>query len=303
MIKKITLFILICFTSALLCPPVPIFAASSTGGLKIFSEIKGIKVYVDEELKGTDVIEIKDLEPGDHYVKITKDDKTLYSELVKVSAGATSAILIKSTSLPTSQPPVEVQQAADKFFKQQMQYKQEKIDILLSKNYQTVGTSNTTSTYFPGYYYYYVGTGYGTTTSTSTQYEVTDWKIIKGGVQEISDSEFANLIGDKDTQERMAKDWDNYNNTMNWGAWIGLTGIIMILAGGAAAFGSSGAAAESGAVVCAVGFIPTIIGLGMIGKNPPSGHYVNPGTAAKQAFEYNQALKKKLGLPESYEPR
>jgi len=296
--KYISLIILTCFLSGCFIQPAPIFAASTTGGLKIFSETKGIKVYIDEELKGTDVIEIRDLDPGDHYVKITKDDQVLYSELVKVSAGTTSAILIKTKALPSDQPPPEVQQAVDKLYKQGQEYKQNKIDILLSKSVQTVGSSYTDSTYFPGYYSWF---GSGWTTSTSTAYEVTDWKIIKGGVQEISDAEFAQLVGDKDTQARINEDWENYNNTTNWGAGIALIGVIMCLAGGVALFSSSGG--EGGAVVFAVGIVPTIIGLGMLSKNPPSGHYVKPGTAAKQAYEYNQALKKKLGLPESYEPR
>lgn len=294
------------FTVGCLAMPSPIHAASATGTLKIFSETKGINVYVDEELKGTDVIEIKDLSPGDHYIKITKDDAVLYSELVKVSAGVTSAILIKSKVPASTQPPLEVQQAADKLYKQAQQFKQEKLDIMLSKTYQTVGSSYSDSTYFPGYYF---ATGSEWTTSKSTAYEITDWKIIKGGVQQISDSEFAQLVGDKDTLAAMNKDWEDYNSTMNWAAIIGVTGILMVLVGGAMAFGSDNktdsgkAAGESGAVIFAVGIIPTIIGLGMLSKNPPTGHYVNPGTASKQAFEYNQALKKKLGLPESYEPR
>jgi len=251
-------------------------------------------------------MEIQGLAPGDHYVKVTKDDAIIYSELVKVSAGVTAAILIKTDTVVKQQVQQQINQQTqlpDKLYMAGQQYKQEKIDILLSKTYQTVGSSYSNSTYFPGYYYYSWGTGYETTTSKSTQYEVTDWKIIQGGVQEISDREFAQMVGDKDTIAEMDKDWDDYMNTTNWGAFIGLTGILMVLIGGAMAFGSDAAAAESGAVIFAVGCIPTIVGLGMLSKNPPSGHYVNPGTAAKQAFEYNQKLKKKLGLPESYEPK
>jgi len=292
MIKKIVVLILICFTSSLLCPPAPIFAVSTTGTLKIFSETKGIKVYIDEELKGTDVIEIQGLAPGDHYVKITKDDAVLYSELVKVSAGVTSAVLIKTKA-------VTQEQVLDKLYKEQQEYKQQKLDIMLSKGMASTGSSYTSSSYFPGYYSIY---GSGWTTSSTTAYETTDWKIIKGGVQEISDRDFAQLVGDKDTVARMDKDMDDYGNIMNWGAGICLTGLLMVIAGGAAAF-SGGAASDSGAVVCAVGFVPLIVGYGMLSKDPPSGHYVNPGTAAKLAFDYNQKLKQKLGLPENYEPK
>lgn len=292
-IKFVSLMILVAFTMGCLAPQSPVFAASTTGTLKIFSETKGIKVYIDEELKGTDVIEVRNLEPGAHYVKIVKDDTILYSELVTVGAGATSAVLLKTKA-------ESKEQALDTLYKEQQQYKQEKLDIMLSKTYQTVGSSYSDSMYFPGYYF---ATGSEWTTSKSTAYEITDWKIIKGGVQQISDSEFANLVGDKATLASMNKDWEDYNNLMNWGAGIALVGVIMVLAGGAVAFGENSAAAEGGAVLFAVGCLPAIVGLGMLSKNPPSGHYVNPGTAAKQAFEYNQSLKKKLGLPESYEAK
>lgn len=284
--------------------PSPSFAVPTTGSLKIFSETKGIKVYVDEELKGTDVIQVTGLEPGDHYVKVTKDDAVIYSELVKVTAGSTAAILIKTVAPAaapsTAQPPVEVQQAADKFYKAGQEFKMEKLDILLSQNVQTVGTANTTYNDFPGYFSFM---DYATTNSSSTSYTTTDWKIVQGGVQEISDQQFASLVGDKATLANMAKDTDDYNNMINWGAGIAVTGVLLCLVGGAALFSSDTATAGTGAALFAIGVLPTIVGLGMISKNPPGGHYVSPKTAAKQAFEYNQELKKKLGLPESYEPK
>ena len=291
-LKYISILILIVFTSCSLLQPSHSYAASNTGTIKIFSEVKSIEIFVDEVSKGTDVIEIKDLEPGQHYVKAVKSDTVIYSELINVSSGVTSAILIKSSG--------QVQKKIlESMSQQQQEYKQGKLDILLSKSYQTVGSSYTSSSYYPGYYSLF---GSGWTTSSSTAYETTDWKIIKGGVQEMSDSEFAQLVNDKDTLAAMNKDWEDYNNTTNIGAIVALLGVVMVLIGGAAAFSTDTAAAETGAIVFAVGFIPAIVGLGMLSKNPPSGHYVKPGTAAKQAYEYNQSLKKKLGLPETYEP-
>lgn len=290
MIKFVARLVLLTFTIGCLTMPSPIHAAQ-TGTIKIFSEVKGIEIFVDEASKGKDVIEIRGLEPGQHYVKAVKGGVVIYSELVTVTANVTSAILIKSSG--------QVQEKIlESLNKEQQEYKQGKLDILLSKSVQTVGSAYTSSNYFPGYYSIY---GSGWTTSSSTAYETTDWKIIQGGVQQISDQQFATLVGDKDTMDRMTKDTDDYMNTMNWGAGICLTGVLMVLVGGAMAF--SGDSSDAGAVVFAVGFIPTIIGWGMLSKDPPSGHYVKPGTAAKQAYEYNQALKKKLGLPESYEPK
>jgi len=293
MLKMVARLLLLTFTCGCLAMPAPVHAAAATGTIKVFSEVKGIEIFVDEVSKGTDAIEIKGIEPGQHYVKAVKSGVVIYSELVTVTANVTSAILIKSSG--------QVQEKIlESLSKEQQEYKQGKLDILLSKSYQTVGSSYTSSNYFPGYYSIY---GSGWTTSSSTAYETTDWKIIKGGVQQISDAQFAQLVGDKDTQDRIAQDWEDYNNMTNMGAIIALVGVVMVLAGGFTLFSSDTAAAETGAIICAVGFIPTIVGLGMLSKNPPSGHYVNPGTAAKQAYDYNQALKKKLGLPETYEPK
>ncbi len=148
MIKFIAKLLLITFTTICIYQPLPSLCASTTGSIKVFSEIKGVQIFVDEKSYGIDTIMIKDLEPGQHYVKAIYNGAIIYSELITVSAGASSAVLIKSGG-----------QAQEKILeslsKEQQQYKQGKIDILLSKSYQTVGTSNTTSTYFPGYYYYY----------------------------------------------------------------------------------------------------------------------------------------------------
>jgi len=269
-----------------LCPPAPTFAAATTGTLKIFSETKGIKVYIDETLKGTDVIEIKDLEPGDHYVKITKDDTVLYSELVKVSAGVTSAILIKTKAIPQ-------EQVLDKLYKEQQEYKQNKLDIILSRGMASVGSSYTSSSYFPGYYSIY---GSGWTTSSSKAYETTDWKIIKGGVEEITEREFASITEDKELSDRIDQAWKDWSDVTLLGAYIALPSVILALAG-------LGAQGDAQAAMIAIGIVGTVIGLGIMSKPEPSGHFTTPGDAAKKAFEYNQKLKRKLGLPESYEPR
>jgi hypothetical protein len=291
-LRYISIFVLIVFSPCGLLQPGHSYAASNTGTIKIFSEVKGIEIFLDEKSQGQDMAVLNNVEMGSHYIKAAKDGVTIFSELVNVAANATTTVLIKDTGQVK-------QKIMESKYKEQQEYKSKKLDILLSKSIQTVGSGYTSSSYFPGYYSIW---GSEWTNMSSTAYETTDWKIVQGGVQEISDAQFAALVNDKDTQERISQDWDNYNNTTTIGAWIGLLGVVMVLGGGAAAFSGSGAAADSGAVICAVGFIPAIVGLGMLSKNPPSGHYVKPGTAAKQAYEYNQSLKKKLGLPETYEP-
>lgn len=294
------------FTVVYIFNPLPSFAATGTGTLKVFSEQKGIKVYVDDELKGTDVIEVTGLEPGDHYVKVTKDDNVLYSELVKVTANTTSAILVKTTTAPaqqpsTTQPPAAVQEAADKFYKEGQEYKMGKLDILLSTNVQTVGSANTTYNDFPGYFSWF---DYSTTNFSSTQYQTTDWKIVQGGVQQISDDQFAYLVNDKDTINRIKADQASIDSGVGWGTALALGGLALAIGGIAAGVQAATDADMTGpAVVATVGIIGTFWGLGLLMRSPYTGHWVTPGQAAKQAFTYNQDLKKKLGLPENYEPK
>ena len=287
-LKYISLIILIAFTTCGVIQPGYSYAAGNTGTIKIFSEVKGIEIFVDEISKGTDVIEIKGLEPGQHYVKAIKSGVVIYSELITVTSNTTSAILIKSSG--------EVKaKILESLSKEQQEYKQSKLDILLSKNYQTVGTSYTYNNYYPGYYSIF-GPDW-TTTSSSMQYEVTDWKIIQGGVQEISDIQFATLVNDKDALTKNQQAWDKYNNTIIWAGVVGLVGICMAIAGFSAA-----PASDSSAAVAAVGIAAGVIGCGIVlSIQEPSGHLTTPSDAAKKAYEYNQKLKKQLGLPENYE--
>lgn len=174
-IKYISGLVLVSFISLYLLNPSPALAqTNNTGTLKIFSELKGIELFIDEQPQGKDAAEINNIQVGSHYVKAIKDGATVYSELITVAAGATTTILIKDNG-----------QVKEKIlegkYKEQQEYKSKKIDILLSKSVQTVGSSYTSSTYFPGYYSIF---GSGWTNSSSTAYEVTDWKIIKGGVQD-----------------------------------------------------------------------------------------------------------------------
>ena len=60
------------------------------------------------------------------------------------------------------------------------------------------------------------------------------------------------------------------------------------------------------ATVGTIGILGSVVGYSMVMKgDPPTfnyGHLTTVETASKEAYEYNQALKKQLGLPESFEP-
>ncbi|MFH1709746.1 MAG: hypothetical protein ABH860_01580 [bacterium] len=300
-LKCISILILIVFTSCSLFQPGNSYAASNAGTLKIFSEVKDIELFIDEQPQGKDKAEINNVQVGSHYVKAVKDGTTVFSELITVSAGATTTILIKDTGQ------VKAKILGSKY-KEQQEYKSKKLDILLSKSVQTVGSSYTTSDYFPGYYSIF---GSEWTNSKSTAYETTDWKIIQGGVQQISDVDFAALVNDKEALKKSQEAWDTYNNNVLIFGIIGIVGLI-ITAIGISAMNSASetglpaaeSGSDSGAATAAVGIVAAVIGCGVcLSVKEPSGHLTSPGDAAKKASQYNQKIKADLGLPENYEPQ
>jgi hypothetical protein len=285
-LRYISIFILIVFTPCGLLQPGHSYAAGNTGTIKIFSEVKGIEIFLDEQSKGKDMAVLNNVEMGSHYIKAVKDGVIIFSELVNVNANATTTVLIKDTGQVK-------QKIMESKYKEQQEYKSKKLDILLSKSVQTVGSGYTSSTYFPGYYSMM---GSGWTNMSSTAYETTDWKIIQGGVQEISDVQFAQLVNDTKTLKKYQDQLDFYANKAMIGAIVALVGVLALL-GGASATGDT----QAGLVT--VGIVGCVFGLGfMASSEPPAGHFVSPSEAAKMAHDYNQDLKSKLGLPEDYEP-
>ncbi|MFH1577432.1 MAG: hypothetical protein ABID35_07805 [Candidatus Margulisiibacteriota bacterium] len=287
-LKYISIFVLVVFAPCGLLHSVPAYAQSTTGAIKIFSEVKGIEIFLDERSQGQDMAELYGVAAGSHYVKAVKDGVTIFSELVNVAANGTTTILIKDTG-----------QVKEKIlsgkYKEQQEYKSKKIDILLSKGMQTVGTGYTYSTYFPGYYSIF---GSGWTTTSSKAYETTDWKIVQGGVQELSDAQFAYLVNDTESMKKYQEQVDYNSAKFNIGGIVGLIGVLA-LAGGAATTGDT----QIGLLT--LGLLGCVFGLGFMtsAETLPAQHYISPSEAAKMAHDYNQALKAKLGLPEDYEPQ
>lgn len=74
-----------------------IFSAvfAQTGTVKIFSEIKDINIYIDEELKGKDIKEIQNVQKGSHYLKIIKDSVAIYEQILVVEENAITTIVLK----------------------------------------------------------------------------------------------------------------------------------------------------------------------------------------------------------------
>jgi hypothetical protein len=284
-LKRVSVFVLVVFASGGLLWSGPSYAEGNTGTIKIFSEVKGIEIFLDEKPQGSDMAVLDNIEMGSHYIKAVKDGVTIFSELVNVVANGTTTVLIKDTGQ------VKAKILSGKYNEQQ-EYKSKKLDILLSKNVQTVGSGYTSSTYFPGYYSIF---GSGWTTTSSTAYETTDWKIIQGGVQEISDYQFASLVNDTNALKTYQDKVSAIEGKVMAGAIVGLIGAIGLI-------GAAFTTGDTQIGMLTAGIVGSIFGLAFMSADaPPTGHLVSPGEAARLAHEYNQNLKSRLGLPADFE--
>jgi hypothetical protein len=272
----------------------PIRLIAQKGTIKIFSEVKGIHVYLDETFRGIDIISIDSVETGTHYLKVLKDETIVFGELINVMKNSTTSILIKN----------------DEKFGQKMlatktdeinNYINNKLDVILSSGSQTF--TKGASTLFPGYYSYW-----GFSNSVSTTVATTDWKIIKGGVKEISEWDFANITKNEKLKNSIELVRKKEAKTTGIAALIAVPCILVATAlltdfVGTESWLHKGKPHPDWEVGVATGAIVVgTISYAIVMKKPYSGHFTTVEQAAKDAQEYNKALKESLGLPPNFEP-
>lgn len=288
----------ISFLLGLILFSVSAFGQVKTGTLKIFSELSGIVVYLDENRQGDDIQQINDVPVGTHYLKVLKDGVNVFGELISIQENTVTTVLIKNTG--------QVQEKIlDSKTAEQQEYQNGKLDILLTSG--SVTTTQGASTLFPGYYSYW---GYSKSVSQTSQ--VTDWKIIQGGVKEISEYQMANLTGNNGVLQAMANAQRKQTKMATTGAMMFLSGLVVTgvlfwdMLGKKPFLHPDGTTAPNWEVGVATGAIVTgALGYGIAmasDKNMPA-HYYNVDEAAKEAQNYNLSLKKKLGLPDNYDTR
>ncbi len=283
--------------------PSPATSAKGTGTLNIFSEFTGTSVYLNENKQGDDIKVINSVPAGNHYLKIMKEGVSIFGELVTVNAGQTTTVLVKNDG-----------QAAEKILesktKEREEFNSKKLDVIYSSN--SVSTTSGTSTLFPGYYGYY-----GFSNSTTNTEQIADFKIIKGGVQEIEDVSLAKLVGNQSVVNSFDADYRSWQKAQNTGAAIGLGAlvpyfVVLIDMGLKKPFLHENPTGES----INLSAVPawewtTLIVSGLVAwagvkmMDTPQHkyvkrHYYKVDAAAKDAAAYNKKLKEDLGLPESY---
>jgi len=274
-------------------------APASTGGtgtLNIFSEFTGTTIYLDDIKQGDDVKVVNAVPAGNHYLKVMKEGVGIFGELIAINPGQTTTVLIKNDG-----------QVAEKIMesksKEREEYQSNKIDVIFSTN--SVSTTQGASTLFPGFYGYY---GYSSSVTNTSQ--ISDFKIIQGGVKEIGDLGLANITENQNVLNQYARINKSVTRQLNVGLGMFLGGLLIggpvlvdilvdkpfLHPDGTTAPDWEIGVATAGIVSCTIGYA---IVMGADKKYPR--HYYRVDEAAKDAQEYNRKLKEKLGLPESYD--
>jgi hypothetical protein len=270
--------------------------AGGTGTLNIFSEFTGTTIYLDDIKQGEDVKTVNGIPAGNHYLKIIKDGVSIFGELVTISPGQATTVLVKNSG-----------QVAEKILESKSQereeYQAKKVDVIYTSN--SVSTTQGASTLFPGYYGWY---GYSSSVTNTSQ--VSDFKILQGGVKEIGDIGLANLVQNQQVINRYATINKSVTRQTNIGVGMFLGALLI---GGPVLIdmlvekpflhpdGTTAPDWEIGVATAGIvsGTIGYALAMGADKKYPR--HYYSVDAAAKDAQEHNRKLKEKLGLPESYD--
>jgi hypothetical protein len=271
-----------------------------TGTLNIFSEFTGTSIYVDDKGQGNDIKVIEGVPIGNHYLRVIKDGVSIFAELITITEGQTTTVLIKNSG-----------QVAEKIMegkaKERQEYQISKVTVLYAP--KSITTTQTKSSYYPGYFDYGY---YGRSNTVSSTSEIADFKIIRGGIKEIGDVTLAGLVNNQAVLEANARDNVKVKGLQNVGAPMLLVGVLGGLLFGTDMFLSAideksflhhgevptweWVATGSCIVIGSVGY-----GLIDASGNVYPHHYYGIDGAARDAQLYNNKLKEGLGLPESYD--
>jgi len=76
------------------------------GSLNIFSKVSGLKIYVDGEFKAKDSVQIKEIQAGTHFIKVTSGEATpeatVYAEVIEVKAGELTTLYVSEKGAESS---------------------------------------------------------------------------------------------------------------------------------------------------------------------------------------------------------
>ncbi len=208
-----------------------------------------------------------------------------------------SKIVIAGLILSMAASFAAAETTADQTYIDQLNYRHNKLEIIIkhrtvdvSRSYTSTDINSTTFSYEA------LSQTWGNISTTSTARretkDITDWFIFKGGVSELSDLQFLQLVGDRTEYDRVrGQDESTGKMRLIGNVSIGL-GIAAMLGG--AGLSASQSVIQGGALLTAVGFFISAF-------NVSPHHYIEPDYALNKSDEYNIALKRKLNLPLNFE--
>lgn len=89
------------------------------GSLNVFSKMPGTKLYVDGKVEGTNSIQIKKIQAGTHFLKVTTGgataEATLYAEIIEIKAGEVTTIYVTEKGLEGSKIGAAAGESVDVF--------------------------------------------------------------------------------------------------------------------------------------------------------------------------------------------
>ncbi|MFC1637464.1 hypothetical protein ACFL1W_00435 [Candidatus Margulisiibacteriota bacterium] len=188
------------------------------------------------------------------------------------------------------------EETADQEYVNRLTYQREKLE-LVTKRREVDERSSYSYTDIDSYTYTYEAFAHTSTDISTQRYdraekkEITEWYIYKGGIRELSDSEFLALVGDTARLDRILEMEAQKGKMRGLGNIFIGTGLLVMIGGGASSAGS--AVITGGALTMTTGFFISAFNLS-------PAHYIQPDYAQEKIDEHNIALKKKLGLPLNY---
>ena len=181
-------------------------------------------------------------------------------------------------------------------YEKKLEYRRKKMEVLVrtayvgeTSGYTSLNASDYSWTSTPEGYSYGSSQIYGTNSGRSTTRPVSDWVMVKGGIRELSDIEFIEIIGDREKADQIQKTMDEKNRMGMWALGCGILGVASVVgAGGFTPVNSS---------QMAIGTALILGGIFLGYLYAPQRHYITADYAQEGADNYNIKLKKALGLP------
>jgi hypothetical protein len=194
--------------------------------------------------------------------------------------------------------PVLAESPADKLYLSRQTYDHSKLELVTKKrlvrereNYSSTDITTTTYSLEAAYSRSFTNIS-NASLARDEDKEYTNWYLYKGGVRELSDLDFVQIVGD---QAEFVRIMNIENQRATWRtAGMVTMGLGLATMIGGAAFAANQSVISGGALLTVLGFFTSAFNLS------PS-HYIQPDYALEKIDEYNLNLKKKLGLPVDYE--